>query len=455
MKLEKVSASQIAMYQECPTKWYRAYVLKDRMPASPAQAKGTAMHKLAEEYARQGTMELSGDPELISRVAPIMEYLPKPAELKEWKVEREIWLDTYEGGPKIHGFVDLESPNMYLYGPDQRAYRRIIDYKSTSDFRYAKTGEDLANNTQMMIYAKSAVNEGAGEVDLAHLYMRTRNSPAALYVSVLVGDVDVDLFFEGLILVIKDMVALAAKEPEINSIEKQVNACDNYGGCYYKPKCFAVGGVKGLFSKEPIQMPTLQEKWAAAKAARESQSSTNSPSTETESKLSGAQEDAGVESAAPLADDSPTPALPTSIISPDAAPRIPQTIIHADAPLIIREPVADKPKRTRKAKTDVVSDKSDGFSIYLDCFPCKGSQRDEVVLFEDWIAPYAQRVAEDNGVEDYRMIDFGKGKVALANLVRKHITDVPKVLVVSSYAPGANETLDVLIPYASQLVRKI
>lgn len=412
MILQKVSPSQISLFQECPRKWYEVYVLGNRIPPSKAQQKGTDIHKLVENYAEG--LPLEGP--LLPLVQPALTYLPSQAELKDWAREHEIWLDTFEGGPRIHGFIDLMSP------PSVKM--QVLDYKTTSDFKYAKSGVELEQNIQMMLYAKAAVDAGASSVELSHLYIKTKGSAAALLAHTTVSRAEVLAFFEKILETIREMVELAKQGKEAAAQNK--DACNNYGGCYFKFTCFPIGGVKGL-----LEMPTLSEKWASR---QKEVAPKDSPSVE--SKVSEAQ-GAGVENAAPLVDDSPP--APTTLVSEDSVARSPR-------------------KRKAQDKTvsnDVVTDTATGLHLYLDCFPCKGRDREAAVLFEDWIAPYAKRVAEDSGVDDYRLLDFGKGKVALANVVRKNLSFVPKVLVVSSFSPGSNEILDVLIPQAELFVRKI
>mgnify|MGYP001590906993 FL=1 len=94
------------------------------------------------------------------------------------------------------------------------------------------------------------------------------------------------------------------------------------------------------------------------------------------------------------------------------------------------------------------------FSIYVDCIPVKGGEA-EWVMFEDWIAPYARQVAEAHGIADFRLIEYGKGKAILANVVREHVAEVPEVLIVSSYGPAVSDVLDVLIPHATRVVRAL
>ena len=94
-----------------------------------------------------------------------------------------------------------------------------------------------------------------------------------------------------------------------------------------------------------------------------------------------------------------------------------------------------------------------GLTIYVDCIPTKGEK--PYTLFEDWFRPLAEVCAEVHGLADYRMMDFGKWKGPIALLVKESVDQVPPVLLVSSFSPGAHEAIDVLTPYADRIVRAI
>jgi hypothetical protein len=95
-----------------------------------------------------------------------------------------------------------------------------------------------------------------------------------------------------------------------------------------------------------------------------------------------------------------------------------------------------------------------GLHLYIDCMPTKQRQDDpEPTLFEDWIAPIAETVAQENGVADYRLVDY-TSKPLLAVEIRRRIANVPPVLVISSMAPSAAEAISTLVPYATTITKK-
>lgn len=96
----------------------------------------------------------------------------------------------------------------------------------------------------------------------------------------------------------------------------------------------------------------------------------------------------------------------------------------------------------------------DGLTLYVDTLPVKGEA--EVTDFYEWIAPAAQAVAEANSVADWRLINY-TGKGLLASQIRELIklTGLPKVLVIPSFAAGADVALEILSPQAKRIIRPL
>lgn len=96
---------------------------------------------------------------------------------------------------------------------------------------------------------------------------------------------------------------------------------------------------------------------------------------------------------------------------------------------------------------------SEGFTLYVDCFPTKGEPPTD---FFEWIGPICRVVAEQNSVGDWRQINY-TAKGLLANALRETIKGegLPKAMVVSSYAGGADIALEILTPLAKRVIKKL
>jgi hypothetical protein len=202
---------------------------------------------------------------------------------------------------------------------------------------------------------------------------------------------------------------------------------------------------------------------------------------------------AAVAIATPVPKKKPIPAAPApepvaGVLANDAADRT--TPVGTPDPLKAAEAPAEEPKKRGRPKTKAVTEgaasvpaptdsgtepetatveapkaapstpstkvvKVRPFDLYIDSFPTKRAAKEDVTMFEDWIAPAQAAVAEANGVDDYRLIEYGTGKALLSSEVRARIHNVPPVLVVSSMAVGAHEALLVLIPYATNVTKSM
>lgn len=96
---------------------------------------------------------------------------------------------------------------------------------------------------------------------------------------------------------------------------------------------------------------------------------------------------------------------------------------------------------------------SEGFTLFVDCFPTKGEAPTD---FFEWIGPICRVVAEQNQVGDWRQINY-TAKGLLANAIRETIKGegLPKAMVVSSYAGGADIALEILTPLAKRVIKKL
>lgn len=96
---------------------------------------------------------------------------------------------------------------------------------------------------------------------------------------------------------------------------------------------------------------------------------------------------------------------------------------------------------------------SEGFTLYVDCFPTKGEAPTD---FFEWIGPICRVVAEQNSVGDWRQINY-TAKALLANAIRETVKaeGLPKAMTVSSYAGGADIALEILTPLAKRVIKKL
>ncbi len=175
--LTHVSSSQVKNYLACNRLWYYTSILRQRPPQTEAQSRGTTVHGALEAHLKAGSIE----PEILERakslgitekdltdyVASMTPFVGKPGEgLTEYKDE----IPTYPGGPKYVLVVDHARE---IQCGDE-IIPQIDDLKTTSDFRYCKTPDELSKDVQMISYAMWA---------LLRLYAEKNNPRAELRVA--------------------------------------------------------------------------------------------------------------------------------------------------------------------------------------------------------------------------------------------------------------------------------
>lgn len=233
--LKQTSASQIDMYERCPRIWWNSYIEGVKPLPSPAQQRGTDIDdNYVQPYLRTGNIRKDG--EWAALLVALIPHLPPPAN-DQVKVQARIDLPTFDGGPICIGFMD------WARGVTDE-HLHVGDLKTTSDFRYAKTREQLADNTQMVVYAKAGYALfQAQKVSISHVYARTRGSAKALSVPAASEDPiwmprsEVNEKWERRVETIKQMMRVAATVNSADELPPNTSECGAYGGCAFRAKC--------------------------------------------------------------------------------------------------------------------------------------------------------------------------------------------------------------------------
>lgn len=260
--LEQVSPSQIESFERCARVWFFNSILRVPKTTTRAQARGTAIHGEVEHLLTTGETRPAwfdfddktgksqvvhivdkpdgGDWEdLRPRVEVLIPHLPDrtlPTTSMEQWVPRFAF---YEGGPVINGRYDMWE--------NTRPRAKLKDVKSSGDFRYCKSPADLADNIQLTSYALPLVYANPEnlpeDVELTHLYTRTKGKALAQPVSVVVTVDEMKARWRRTGETVKKMVAWAewafqqVGEPLIERVPPTTSACGAYGGCEHRARC--------------------------------------------------------------------------------------------------------------------------------------------------------------------------------------------------------------------------
>lgn len=310
-----VSATQVESYIKCKRYWHFKSILKIPEIQRGAQALGESFHLVMEkvpkglEWPNHADTSASKDEwqkaEALAKIA--LPLLPPEPQHKQIKREWQIKLDTFPSGPTFIGYTDLALPPgigwpSFLI-PDNEAI--IGDYKTTSDFRYMKTPEELENSIQMMSYAKWALEPWpsglVGEKDatpelvrLLHIYARTKppfNRQSIRHESAVVTKEQINIFWNKTLDVVREMqqTALCTNSDDIEANGALTGHCEAYGGCSFRDKCGISkdSNIKTLFNiskksaTNPSEDPKMSNILAKIQAARAAQAGNSSQVTST------------------------------------------------------------------------------------------------------------------------------------------------------------------------------
>lgn len=169
MSLLKISPSQIDAFRTCQRRWFKQYVEWFKEPQAPSAALGDKIHKVLEDYLRDAIpLDIRTQEGRIANAG--MRYLPEP---KTGLVEGKFFLPVIPDVWGWYGKIDWRSPDGSL----------IIDHKSTSDFKWAKTEDTLEKDPQGLIYSRAGI-EGSDrlEQNSRWIYYRTKDKPDAFAV---------------------------------------------------------------------------------------------------------------------------------------------------------------------------------------------------------------------------------------------------------------------------------
>ena len=263
--LPHVSASQVKTFQRCNRKWYFEKIMGKRGPSTHAQRRGTAIHEALEIYIKTGEIVDEVHTNVITgRVIPSPTGPANEEETSETflvrrfveatkehidhekvvAVEGNMRLETYEGGPDWIGFIDLLTT------------KRVIDYKTTSNFRWAKTPEELKNDAQACSYVLSIFRQfpEADEFDVKLIYIQTSNKIKVNVkpVEATFTRAECEAVFAEAVAEVKKM-SIAAKYTDPNKVPGNLAACMDFGGCEHRTYCDRV--VESMLNKKPVKKP--------------------------------------------------------------------------------------------------------------------------------------------------------------------------------------------------------
>lgn len=212
------SASQIKLFKSCKLCWAYQYLNGVKQEAGPAAAMGSAIHKLLEDYLRDGK-EIDLEAKYAKIAIPGIKHLPAP---RTCEVEHGFHFDYEE--VSFRGFIDFyyKKGDLWVVG----------DHKTTSNFRYALSERVLSEDVQASLYAYYIMQkEQCDAVELDWVYYLTRGTPTSKLVTCNMGLTQAQ---ENVKLVLDDcreMLDAKSKGLTAADFEPPPSGCKAFGPC--------------------------------------------------------------------------------------------------------------------------------------------------------------------------------------------------------------------------------
>lgn len=241
-----ISPSQLSTYRECGRKWgwYKLDAIKE--PEKPSQRKGKEYHKGLEDWLSKQEVPA------IDRLLPAIKHFPEP-DTPGLSVERYFALLVDD--VVFHGYTDVDVSSSFAL--------EVYDLKTTKDFMWAKSAEQLGQDPQCSIYAlKQMVELSQDACDTRWVYCLTEGRREAL-------PVDKSWTFDEALSVVTGWLPVAKTlrdtyKAQIKAVDLAFNAsqCSAYGGCYYQDRCniSARDRMKAMFVQDRLSKQKKEER---------------------------------------------------------------------------------------------------------------------------------------------------------------------------------------------------
>ncbi len=223
--LKQVSPSSINAFDAstafgCERRWYFRYVMDKVEPQTGSTQLGTNVHKMNEIYLRDGKLLLSTE-EATRLFQAGREYLD---EIKPSVISVEASVKADLAGVPLVGFCDVVTKT------------GIIDWKTSSNVgRYGKKGFELANDTQMLVYAQALLPH-LDSWKLVHGQYQTKGKLSFQLAEGLVYREALDTRFNNVIIPLVERMKSAAGEKDVEALQADRNKCGRCPHSLYCPK---------------------------------------------------------------------------------------------------------------------------------------------------------------------------------------------------------------------------
>lgn len=285
--IQHLSVSQINSFNPnedggCNARWHFVKVQGKKEPERDFNKTGTAVHAQLKHYLQSGE-------DVLGRIARAgLNLLPPRGEgLRfEWGLHDKPQPVDDKGkalnyfppqeslvkvaGISLIGFIDVIDPrpvHVLENGSliQEPGVVEVLDHKTTSNWKWAKSREKLPETSQMNGYGvfASVKFPWATHVRQSHLVYLTSAEEPARKASIVVPVTEIQHRWRSVVEPLVEKMKWVAKQPE-EKVEGNLGACEAYGGCPHKLYC---GTFKNRKRGKKLRMGLLRNKPVAAAPA--------------------------------------------------------------------------------------------------------------------------------------------------------------------------------------------
>lgn len=354
----RYSASQIDTYEMCERKWAWKYIDGVYTEPTAAAALGTEIHSRLEDWF--GKKEVPADDKAGVVAQAMIPLLPAPHLATKKNIEREFQLkieDLY-----FTGLIDLVIPG---------EVPTILDHKTTSDLRWAKTREGLSDDVQATLYAYWAfIHFKSPAVNLQWTYGVTRGTPHATIVDRVVTKREIEPRIIKSLQSAEEMDLIRRSDVQAIDVSYNASACEAFGGCPFKEKCNLNAKERMMAIMSQGQKKDFLSKLKERKKEKQQQAAPAEPEPEE------------VEEEKAEASPAPKNGKSTSLFGKMKKKKDEQVALNPPEEGTPAPPEPEKTK-TKKTKAKTKAKTTEGWTLYIDCQPLKLPNEDDIVAIND------------------------------------------------------------------------
>ena len=511
MAWSKASATQLKTFRRCASRWYAEKILGHTTPPTEAMKRGTLIHSMLEAYLRDGTDLPDDDFGRMAQAA--LERLPDKGSVPAGDIERRFTLDASVLGVPFVGVIDLiedgritdhktTSDFKYIKGEeelraDPQAQAYALDYVLSSD-------EDEVTFRHVYIRTKGGAGSRESSVtfnrqDLAEAVQTMREDISRMVATSNVENLrDVEYNLEACgdyggcphraicasagrqTLGIVSSLFMDSKERQMDTTDPlaallaarlPVNPPDGTPEMELPPQA-EVEAQQELADLEPEEVTTKRRamrlpgvlgddgqdvlmtrasKGALVTFAHQNKIVVEPP--EGRAKPGIREYRAAIEAFLAFTEEptvTPAPVVEPVVETPAPVVEVaPEPVVEAAA-----EPVQEPVQQEVKVQESMPKPSTNGaFTLFINACP-----RGQVTFLEDILAPIAKDVEKESGVAHYLLLDYNTGpkKVAavLAHRIRSGQVELHGPIVADMRLPASEPAVEVLLPFATDVVRK-